>query len=409
MKPLIRWIKSFLDRRTVCRRKITREKKNVPTAAIIIETMRKGQDIIHRLQLNPHQVVNLDETAIQWGIGPTHIYMPQDGDRGQGEMSDTKARFTAVLMIDANGQFLPSFYILKHSKGSETNPDQTNMRVIPNLNRRQGFKEEDGWYKRTWIREMSLKKGRRGQETNVSAVHKVNYLIHNISGEIITSQIKGWNDTIRMAMLIDLILKPQAILREGKLLVWMDNCSAHHVEALSSIFKEANVEVSFLPPNTTYLLQVLDLVVNGPLKAHIRRARSAAILKYFQEYRVLFEERRIAKQQMPHWKPPKPSFIESLKIVSDLILRGNFNTPKFKESAKKSFIATGCFWYEDEISEEKNFKQYDGRTTFHGTLSEAPTNCDDWEWQHLLDDAVETFDDFLEDDCVSDDEVASFV
>ncbi len=181
--------------------------------------MRKGQEVIHRLQLNPFQVVNLDETAIQWGLGPTHIYMPKDGDRGQGEISDTKARFTAVLMIDANGQFLPSFYILKHSKGSDTNPDQTTMRVIPNLNRRQGFKEEDGWYKRTWVREMTLKKGRRGHETSITAIHKVDYLVHIETGEIITSQIKGWNDTIRMAMLIDIILKPQAVLREGKLLV----------------------------------------------------------------------------------------------------------------------------------------------------------------------------------------------
>jgi hypothetical protein len=365
--------------------------------------MRKGQEVIHRLQLNPFQVVNLDETAIQWGLGPTHIYMPKDGDRGQGEISDTKARFTAVLMIDANGQFLPSFYILKHSKGSDTNPDQTTMRVIPNLNRRQGFKEEDGWYKRTWVREMTLKKGRRGHETSITAIHKVDYLVHIETGEIITSQIKGWNDTIRMAMLIDLILKPQAVLREGKLLVWMDNCSAHHVEVLDTIFKEANIEVSFLPPNTTYLLQVLDLVVNGPLKAHIRRARSEAILRYFQEYRLAFEQRRLAKQQMPQWKPPKPTFIESLKLVSDLILIGNFNTPKFKESVKASFIATGCFWCPGSTAGEKVFKQYDGRTTFHGNLSVAPTNCDDWQWQHL-DEAVETFDDFLEDDNDSDSE-----
>jgi len=94
-----RWIKNFLDRQKVSRRKITREKKNIPTAAIIVESMRKGQDLILNLILDSKQVINLDETAVQWGLGPIHIYMPKNGDRGQGEISDTKARFTAVLMI----------------------------------------------------------------------------------------------------------------------------------------------------------------------------------------------------------------------------------------------------------------------------------------------------------------------
>jgi hypothetical protein len=123
--------------------------------------------------------------------------------------------------------------------------------------------EADGWFKSTWQRELSIKKGKRGSEYLLTAVHKVDYLRNNVTGEIVTSQVKGWNDTVRMAMLIDLILKPQAALRGGCLLVWMDNCSAHHVDMLTPIFQEANVEVAFLPPNTTYLLQVLDLVRKG--------------------------------------------------------------------------------------------------------------------------------------------------
>ncbi len=42
-----------------------------------------------------------------------HIYVPNNGDRGQGEISDLKA---TVLMVNAQGDFLPSLYILKHSK-----------------------------------------------------------------------------------------------------------------------------------------------------------------------------------------------------------------------------------------------------------------------------------------------------
>ena len=51
----------------------------------------------------------------------------------------------------------------------------------------------------------------------------------------------------------------------------MDNVGCHKMDVLKEIFAEACVDVGFLPPNMTQFLQVLDLVVNGPLKAHIRR------------------------------------------------------------------------------------------------------------------------------------------
>ena len=35
----------------------------------------------------------------------------------------------------------------------------------------------------------------------------------------------------------------------------------HKGDCLDAIYEEANVEVGYLPPNMTYILQVLDLVV----------------------------------------------------------------------------------------------------------------------------------------------------
>ena len=63
-------------------------------------------------------------------------------------------------------------------------------------------------------------------------VHKVRYLKHRESGCIITSQFKAWNDTVRMAMYIDLILKPLAEKQGGKFFLWMDNVSSHKVDLL---------------------------------------------------------------------------------------------------------------------------------------------------------------------------------
>jgi len=48
-------------------------------------------------------------------------------------------------------------------------------------------------------------------------MHSVNYLIHTRTGNVITSQYKAWNDTVRMAMLIDLILKPESEKPDGQL------------------------------------------------------------------------------------------------------------------------------------------------------------------------------------------------
>ena len=42
------------------------------------------------------------------------------------------------------------------------------------------------------------------------------------SKHIITSQVRAWNDTVRMAMLIDLILQPWAERKNLPLYLWMD-------------------------------------------------------------------------------------------------------------------------------------------------------------------------------------------
>jgi len=42
----------------------------------------------------PRQILNLDETALNFGIGPTYIYIPIDADRAVAEASNVKARIT---------------------------------------------------------------------------------------------------------------------------------------------------------------------------------------------------------------------------------------------------------------------------------------------------------------------------
>ena len=340
-----KWVFLFFQRQKVKRRRITRDLKDIPSETTVRLIMGAAQQKICNGGYLPHQIINLDETAINWGLGPTYVYCAGSADRGEQEITDVKSRVTSIIMVAANGDFLTVFYIFKHSKTSDESPDQTKMTVIKNLFLKKGFTYADGWEMKVWERELTIEKKVRNTTVSKTAVHKVIYIKHQESGDIITSQHKAWNDKVRMAMCIDLILKPEAVKRGGKLFLWQDNCAVHKVSCLEEIYKEANVMVDYLPPNMTYILQVLDLVVNGPLKAHIRRLRAERIYEYFQEFKNLYEVEKLKAKEsrkMPKWQCPKPSLHQCIRDLMALFKNGAFITHKFKTSIKESFQATGC-------------------------------------------------------------------
>lgn len=51
--------------------------------------------------------------------------------------------------------------------------------------------------------------------------------VSSVKGHVICSQHKAWNDTIRMAMYIEQIMKPLHDKNGGKSLTWADNCGCH--------------------------------------------------------------------------------------------------------------------------------------------------------------------------------------
>jgi hypothetical protein len=289
-----KWIWSFLNRRNFSRRRVTRDAKNLPSEDEVNRVMKICQKILVDGKYSLAQIINVDETAINWAIQPQYIYTAKNSDRGVAEHgTDLKARFTGVLGVAANGDFLPPFLIIKHSKSSSESPDQTSMKVISQLHNKQGFTDQDGWRFETFQITLQADDGK-------NVVHKINYLIHT-SGAVITSKYKAYNDSIRMAMFIKLILGPYAAKvaptenpTDSKLYLWQDNCSLHKVEWLDNIYTEQGVTVGYLPANMTWRQQVLDLVVNVPLKAEIRNKRAAQLVDYMQEFRKEFEQNQNA-------------------------------------------------------------------------------------------------------------------
>ena len=175
-----KWVKAFLNRGGLTRRKITRDDIDVPGDDETAEILGVGQSLLLANGHNEFTGVNFDETAYTWGLAPTQCYCPKDQQRATNiGVTDTKVRITAVIAVSAAGLFFPLLLILKHSKSSEKSPDQTKMTVINKLHKAEGFTEQDGWSKHTWSKKLTMK----GKEEE----HKVTYIIHNVTKHVITS------------------------------------------------------------------------------------------------------------------------------------------------------------------------------------------------------------------------------
>ena len=246
--------------------------------------------------------------------------------------------------------------------------DETHMRVIKSLHKQVGFRAEDGWELKTWTKWIPI--GKHRQEI---AEHKCLYLYHQQRKHVITSQHKAWMDEVKMSMFVDLILEPERQL-QGKLLVWMDNCTSHVTEFLGTEFNQKNIFAALFPPNMTPYLQVLDLVVNGPVKAHTREARAVSAYNEFQQYLGflvgLTEEYNHIMEQAEHEENNQDNDPHQLEIIypefelvkqsltegiKDLLYltEVEFNTPQFQNTISRSFIDVGM------VPNGDHFKQID--------------------------------------------------
>ena len=131
--------------------------------------------------------------------------------------------------------------------------------------------------------------------------------------------------------------------RLGKLLIWFDNCGCHKTDVVQKYIGEIGIDVAYLPPNMTAILQVLDLVVNGPLKSHVRQLRAKRIVRSFKEFKELYDqdlEKNEGERENLTFVPPKPEMIQAVLDLFELFEKG-FKEEKFRNGIKSSFIKTG--------------------------------------------------------------------
>ena len=119
-------------------------------------------------------------------------------------------------------------------------------------------------------------------------------------------------------------------------MVWA-NCGPHKVSAVRKVFDEWNLTVLELPPKMTDKLQVIDSVVNSPLKAAIRCQRCRDLFQYFQEWKILRLQATVSNAPLPPFSPTKPTLTKGIETVIQCV-RKNLGTEKFEESMRRTFV-----------------------------------------------------------------------
>lgn len=326
-----KWIQKWLKHVSFSRRRVTTSDKVLPPPEKIQQDMREIQEKLDDFDLE--EVISADETGINYGQMPLNHYVAEGAERGSVPASDEKARITAMRWGKAKGGMAPPFIIVKcTAKGS----DLSNTRVLQNLHLLQGLTTQDGWALKLWSRELKLKEKNRF----VTRQYVCPYLAH-ANGSLITIQQKAWMDSIRVCMWLDLQLGPHYRTKRGRVALVWDNCGPHGVEAVSEIASEWGIFMMPLPKNMTDVLQVMDLVVNAPLKSAIRRARAQALFSHFQSWKI--ERLRAEKdpsKTCPKFQPPKPKVSGGIKTLMD-IMQTTFKTDQFLNSLEKCFVDVG--------------------------------------------------------------------
>ena len=322
---------------------------------------------------------NMDETPTVWGINPKFLFQTvNSGGRAAAPESDERARITTNVCVSADGSSLPPSFIIKCSTEAL---DQSRIQVLDTLLADPEFNTDGKWTKSTRRRTMTVKKKAREREVNRRCKSHVTHFscfdlllqwvtqgskkgetieetyirpfLRHPDGMVVWAHPTAYQDTPGLAMWCDLVMGP-ARVKSGRrrwLLVW-DNVKAHAVNSVLSVFNEWGISVRFLPKDMTDILQPVDLVPNGPIKAHIRKERCAKLYDYFQEWRVDAMDAERRGVPLPAYLPPPATMAGAIALIAS-IFRGHFAEEKYMQGLQRCFIGVGLA------------PQHDGRYTVY--------------------------------------------
>ena len=357
------WISDFLKEFGLHRSRVTATNKDPirPDAREVREYLSKiimwCNDNEDQENFSAKCVINADETAIFWAKALTYIYKTTMEKRGV-DGGDDKLRFTAMIWASAFGITGPPFIIV--SCAGKSNLDLSNTRVLDSLcNDLNDGDPDQPWTKVLWEKELEFfnKKTSKLEKKLV----KRQYLLNRVNGTVVSCQNKAWMDCIGLILWGDVQLKnyKEDVLRNGPLLLLWDNCPPHTAKIVSDYFKEIlGIDILLLPKNMTDLLQVIDLIINAPLKADQRRQRIMFILQHlesFMEAVAQFDsyleecnairargEEVTNHQTLQDWCVPTIPLSEGIRSLIKSIF-GRLRESDFVETVADAFVKVGMW------------------------------------------------------------------
>jgi len=330
-----KYVRGLLPRAKIVRRSVTASLKSLPAPAVVQARMREIQDVIVKNAYGADCIFSGDETAIFYGASPKNQCVHEGAARATAPGADDHSRYTAFLCGNAKGVMLPPCAIMPCSiKGA----DLSGSTVLSTLNKAPGFTPADGWTLGMWSAKLKLNDRSAGGSSELE--YKRRYLIHTPTCALIMVQHKAWMDSVGMFVMCDVQLKRlgEESGRQRWLMVW-DNCGPHNVDAVKQRFAAAGIDTESLPPNMTDNLQVMELVVNGALKAAIRRARCVGLFFFFQSFKNKCMSAIAKKEELPAFSPPKVTLQQGLITLLATVAR--LATPHFQGGMGRAFVKVG--------------------------------------------------------------------
>ena len=96
---------------------------------------------------------------------------------------------------------------------------------------------------------------------------------------VYTVQPSGWMDGTTFQDWVQRVVTPYAQLQDSKVYMALDHFSVHMQHANTTALQQIGVEVEFIPPGYTSILQVLDKGVHKPFKQYLREESMAFMLR----------------------------------------------------------------------------------------------------------------------------------
>lgn len=201
------WLQRFKERHEIVGKAVTGESRAVDFDSVNKWMQENWPDITARYE--PRNIFNADETALFWQMLPNRTLACR-GDKSHGSKVN-KARVSVLLATNLDGSKKLRPLVIGKSKSPRCLRNALSLPVTYRSNTK------------AWM-----------------------------TGELFSKWLSSWNDDL---------------ISEGrKVCLLVDNCSSHRCSASFS-----NIELRFLPPNTTSVLQPLDQGVIRSLKAGYRK------------------------------------------------------------------------------------------------------------------------------------------